>query len=146
MNLSRRLKPYRKASYLRGNNVFYTLNHLHLITAYDDFSYYEHQVTMSKFIFNARKRSCGKVMFSVMCVCQSVQGDPHVTITNDALDITVQDPLLWPKSRRHETPPSRPCPPRHGTMGSPHPQSPEHETWDPPGHVPPLVTSSGNHW
>ena len=34
------------------------------------------------------------VMFSVMCICQSVcsWGGPHVTITHDALDLTIQGP------------------------------------------------------
>ena len=45
--------------------------------------------------FTARQRSCGKVMFSVMSVCQSFcsWGRSHVTITYDALDLTIQTPL-----------------------------------------------------
>ena len=44
-------------------------------------------------LISARQRSCGKVMFSVVCVCHSIcpQGS-HVTITYDALDLTVQGP------------------------------------------------------
>ena len=38
--------------------------------------------------------SCGKVMFSVISVCS--WGDPHMTITQDALDLTVQP------SQRHQ--------------------------------------------
>ena len=34
-------------------------------------------------------------MFSVLSVCQSWEG-PHVTITHDALDFTVQDSWPWP--------------------------------------------------
>ena len=52
----------------------------------------------SSCVFTARQRSCGKVMFSVVCVCHSdclSKGDPHVTITHDALGLTVQDPP-WP--------------------------------------------------
>ena len=44
--------------------------------------------------------SCKKVMFSVMCVSQSVriEGSPHVTITHDALEYTTKPP-----PPRHET-------------------------------------------
>ena len=60
-----------------------------------------------------------------ICVCpsvsQSVNGGPHVTITYDALDITVQCPA--------------PSPGRFG-----------HQTWDPPAPVPLLVTSVDHHW
>ena len=38
---------------------------------------------------NSYKRSCGKVMFSVVCVC-SQGGGCYVTITHDALVLTVQ--------------------------------------------------------
>ena len=41
-------------------------------------------------IVTARRRSCGKVMFSVVSVCAQGGGECHVTITNDALDLTVQ--------------------------------------------------------
>ena len=40
--------------------------------------------------FTARQRSCGKVMFSLAFVCLQGRGGPHVTITHDALDLTVQ--------------------------------------------------------
>ena len=43
-------------------------------------------------IFTARQRSCGKVMFSVMSICLSM-GGPHVTITHDALDLTIYEPF-----------------------------------------------------
>ena len=49
----------------------------------------------SSCVFTASQRSCGKVMFSVVCVCHSdclSKGDPRVTITRDALSLTVQDP------------------------------------------------------
>ena len=54
--------------------------------AYNEFSYNEHLAIMSRFLriknidihvkvfgylFTARRRSCGKIMFSVVCVCQS---------------------------------------------------------------------------
>ena len=47
---------------------------------------------------NTYQQSCGKVMFSQVSVCHSVQGGkkPHVTITYDALDITGQDPQPGP--------------------------------------------------
>ena len=45
-------------------------------------------------LITVRQQSCGKAIFSVVCVCQSVcpQGS-HVTITHDALDLTVQAPM-----------------------------------------------------
>ena len=65
---------------------------------------------------------CGKVMFSQVSACDSVlvggQGGPHVTITHDALDFTVQ-----------------PSQSRHGTWGTPQPKT-----------RPLLVTSHGHHW
>ena len=51
--------------------------------------------------------SCRKVMFSVMCVC--LLGGSHVTITCDALELTVQGTV----------PPSS----EQGTSGTPWPQS-----------------------
>ena len=63
------------------------------------------------------------------CVCCS-QGVPHITITNDALDLTVQ-----------RAPGSTP---RDGTSLTLAP--PGHQTWDPPAPAPLLVTSSGHHW
>ena len=48
-------------------------------------------VTKDEFnkVITAYQRSCGKVMFSQLCVC-CLSGDAHVTITHDALDLTVQ--------------------------------------------------------
>ena len=44
-------------------------------------------------IFNARQRSCGKVIFSVVSVGLFTDGEgPHVAITHDKLDLTVQGP------------------------------------------------------
>ena len=43
-------------------------------------------------IFTARQRSCGKVMFSVMSICLSM-GGPYVTITHNALDLTIYEPF-----------------------------------------------------
>ena len=45
-------------------------------------------------IFTAHQCGCGKVMFSVACVCHSFcpQGGPHVIITRDALDFIVEGP------------------------------------------------------
>ena len=43
-------------------------------------------------IFTAHQRSCEKVIFSAVSVCS--QGVTYVTITHDALDITVQAPLV----------------------------------------------------
>ena len=37
-------------------------------------------------------RSSGKVMFSVVSVCHSVHGGSHVTITHNALNLTVESP------------------------------------------------------
>ena len=55
--------------------------------------------SICKAIFTTRQQSSGRVMFSLVSVCHSVQclcvwGGPHVTITHDALDITVQPPPL----------------------------------------------------
>ena len=50
----------------------------------------------------ARQRSCGKVMFSVVSVHHSVHRGSLVTITHDALDLTIQGPFWSP-------------PPQHGT-------------------------------
>ena len=44
----------------------------------------------SSVVFTTRQRSCGKVMFSVVSVCSRGEGF-HVTITHDALDLTVQE-------------------------------------------------------
>ena len=47
----------------------------------------------------ARKRSCGKVMFSQESVCS--QGSPNVTITHAALDFTGSYPSLVTSSGHH---------------------------------------------
>ena len=36
--------------------------------------------------------NCRKIMFSVVFVHHSVHGGSHVTVTNDALDLTIQGP------------------------------------------------------
>ena len=43
-------------------------------------------------------------MFLQVSVCHSVQGAPHVTITHDALDLTVQAPTPPPQDIRRGTP------------------------------------------
>ena len=58
------------------------------------------------------QRSCGKVMFSQMSFCHSVQGVPHVTVGHDALDFTLQGPPTSPDMGL-------------GTLSGPAPQS-----WD----------------
>ena len=63
----------------------------------------------------SRQQNWGKVMFSQVSVCHSVWGSPHVTITLDALDLTVQVPLalfpspsdIWPGT---PWPHPKPCP------------------------------------
>ena len=40
-------------------------------------------------------------MFSQVSVCLSTGGSPHVTITHDALNITVQSPLNPPQATGH---------------------------------------------
>ena len=49
-------------------------------------------------VVTVRQRSCGKVMFSLASVCHSVwwgwRGS-HVIMTHDALDLTIQGPLLY---------------------------------------------------
>ena len=55
-------------------------------------------------IFIARQQSCGKIMFSVVSVCHSVhRGVSHVTIAQDALELTIQGPPQFPA-----LPPPRP--------------------------------------
>ena len=44
------------------------------------------------FTYELWQRRSGKLMFSQMSVCHSVQGVPYVTITHDALDLTVSPP------------------------------------------------------
>ena len=46
---------------------------------------------LSSCLVTARHRSCGKVMFSLVSV-HMIRGDPHVSITHDALDLTVHGP------------------------------------------------------
>ena len=76
-------------------------------------SYYQCAIT-------ARKRSCGKVMFSHVSVCHSVQGDP-----------------MWP------------LPMMYWDMGTP-PPAPRYQTWVViTGNMGPtslLLTSGGHHW
>ena len=40
-------------------------------------------------VITARKRSCGKVIFSVVSVCLQVEGT-HVTIIHNALDLIIR--------------------------------------------------------
>ena len=78
-------------------------------------------------IFSARRRSCGKVIFSYVSVCPGGRGGSHVTM------------MHWNSLHRaHPTIPVHPPVPssRHET-----PQPSEHDTWDLL-----LVTSGGNHW
>ena len=78
-------------------------------------------------IINARQRSCGIVMFSLLSVCS--QGGPHVNITQNALDFTVQAASpLWTS----DLSPSQ-------TSDPPSPLG--HQIWDSPGPSPLLVTS-----
>ena len=51
-------------------------------------------------IFTARQRNCRKVMFSQVCVCHSTREYPCVTVTHDALKLTVCRPLA---PLRHQT-------------------------------------------
>ena len=60
----------------------------------------------STFIFTARQQSCGEGMFSQEFVCLS--RGPHVTITHNALDLTVQGPFA--PSRHRTWGPSLPLP------------------------------------
>ena len=76
-------------------------------------------------------------MFSYVSVCQSVspQGGPHVTITHDALDLTVwgsQSQTLPPDMWL--PPPLVPAPPGHQIWGAtllPAPVSPVSDIWWP---------------
>ena len=82
------------------------------------------------------------VMFSVVCFCHSVcpsvcpQGGPHVTITHDALDLTVQGSTIQapPPPARHQT--WKPMVPGR------FPQSDLGPSWP----CPLLLTFSGQHW
>ena len=85
----------------------------------------------------SRQRSCGKVIFSLMSV-YLVTGGPHMTITHNALAITVQ-PLpqtldLAPQSQSHLPMDIRP--------GIPPPAG--HQTRDPPALA--QFSASGNKW
>ena len=76
-------------------------------------------------------------MFSVVFVRHSVHGvgGINVTITHNALDLTVQPPA------------SSPPPPRTSELGPPSlPPPPRHQTWNQPSHGPLLVASGGHHW
>ena len=85
-------------------------------------------------VFTACQRSCWKVMFLVMCVCQCVcpQRGPHITITYDTLDLIVLGSQLPP-------PPDM----GHGNPLAPspwfQPQSLPLQTWDI------LLVRSGSH-
>ena len=89
------------------------------------------QVIIYSLIFTACQRSCGKVMFSLVCIFLSTQG-PHVTITDDALVPHCTGPP--PPGHQTWTPPPPPCqwtrenpsphphPPRNSDMGHPRPR------------------------
>ena len=83
--------------------------------------------------FYLRQRSCGKVIFSVVSVCQSFspQGWSHVTVTHDALHCTgssVQGPcpcpLLLVTSRGKDFIPVQTCSLEDLTV-----QTPPHQGW-----------------
>ena len=60
-------------------------------------------ITLNNSIFTALQRGCRKVMFqSSVSVSLSVHMGSQVTITHDALDLTVQG-TSWPWSPRHGT-------------------------------------------
>ena len=81
-------------------------------------------------IITVYHRSCGKVMFSLVFVHT---GGTHVTITQDALDLTVQvSPGPSPHTSGHKT--------RDHLAPALHPPDIRH------GPLQPLVTSSGHHW
>ena len=71
-------------------------------------------------------------MFSQMSVCHSVQGVPYVTITHDALDLTVSPPLV----------PRLP----HIRPGTPHPPSATDIWWPTLETFSNLFTPSSNIW
>ena len=69
-------------------------------------------ISFTKDIITACQRSCGKVMFSVMCVSQSVQGDPH---NDHCLWCHWQSQVTWNPHRHvqtcsHGDPTTGPCP------------------------------------
>ena len=82
-----------------------TLNHYLLQTNGTTLLKYEHNLSQLYVLlkennssityfeyFTTRQRSCGKVIFSVMSVIMF--GGSHVTIIHDALELTIQDPLV----------------------------------------------------
>ena len=73
-------------------------------------------------IITARQRSCRIVMFSLLSVCS--QGGPHVNITQNALDITVQVPSPLGTTDLSPSQTSDPQPPGASDMGLTWPQSP----------------------
>ena len=76
-------------------------------------------------------------VFSHVCLSFCSHRGPHVTITHDALDLSVQSPLGLPPSPGHGDPPKfqppKPAPPN---MGHGDPLTP----------APLIVTSGGHHW
>ena len=59
-------------------------------------------------------------VFTRVCLSVNEGGDPYVTITDDALDLTVQAPLANPSPA-----------PWTSDMGPFQPQAPGHQTWIP---------------
>ena len=76
-----------------GGGVAHILASCHSLCSADKHFIMAHG-TVRFLLFAASQRCCGKVMFSVTFVCQSLcpLGDPHVTITHDALDLSIQGP------------------------------------------------------
>ena len=74
-------------------------------------------------LITGRERRYGKVIFSQVSVCHSVQGDPHVAVTHDALRHGYP-PTLNTKHGTYLAPPHT----RHGTYLSPLP----YQAWDLP--------------
>ena len=77
-------------------------------------------------------------MFSYVSVCQSVspQGGPHVTITHDALDLTVWGSQSQPCPQTCDSPTPGPSPPWTSDMGCHSTPSPSFL----------LVISGDHHW
>ena len=82
------------------------------------FTYNPKNVIYNNSHFTAHQRSCGKVMFSVV----SVHGESHVTITHDALDFTIQEPLTQPPPPPHRNPTIQ-GPPNHPPLYRETPQT-----------------------